>query len=152
MAILRHSGKTAIPRLTPNKANTTLITITVNMVALITKYNLGFRISHIEGLIQDSVAIISIQSKTVVTPAQDLKPLQHMPRVDVVGISRIYNGLLAVAVEAVDSPTSPHAARTSRGSHNRRRKFSFNLSSSPVHRLPNLKKTTTLSGLPKICR
>lgn len=39
MAILHHSGKTATPRLTPNKGNTTLIIIMVNMVALINRCN-----------------------------------------------------------------------------------------------------------------
>lgn len=47
--------------------------------------------------------------------------------VDVVGISRIYNGLLAVVVEDVDNPTSLQVARTSRGSRNRRTKFTFNI-------------------------
>lgn len=127
MATLRHSGKTAIPRLTPNKANTTLITIMVNMVVLISRCKPVFRISHTEGTTQGSVAIISIRSRTVVIPALDLKALLYMLRVDVVGISRIYNGLLAVGVEDVDNPTSPQAARTSRENRNHRTKFPSNI-------------------------
>ena len=152
MATLRHSGKTAIPRPTPNKANTTLIIIMVNMVALISRCNPVFRISHTEGTTQASVAIISIQSRTVVIPAPDLKALQYMLHADVVGISRIYNGLLAVGVEDVDNPTSPRAAHTSRGNCSHRIQFSLNIQSSPLHRLLNLKKTITLSGLPKTYR
>lgn len=152
MATLRHSGKTAIPRPTPNKANTTRITIMVNMRALISTCNRVFRISHTEGTIQDSVATISTQSRIAVTPGLDLKPLQYMPRGDVVGIFRIYNGLLVVGAEDVDKPINLQAARTSRGSRNHQTKFPSNNSSSQSHRLPSLKRTTILSDRPKTCR